>query len=211
MKINRDWLIDKWTEERSKRSANDQMFYYINEFIIDIRHLNEREVKQIQELYSYNDELIEENNELRKTLDKQEILSKELLVVPKFIADFIEARKNVFINTLQYVFHRAMENRVSELFEEEYEWVRHNSETFARAWLDGYTVANEPLYHALIKGHDVSGDYDVYWNCDKSDRSVFVSGLHPLHDNFLTEMSKSEWNKLGINDSNAYFVKVEEV
>ena len=73
----------------------------------------------------------------------------------------------------------------------------------------GYEV-EEPLYHALIKGHEVSNSCDIYWNYDKYDDDVFVSRLYPTHDNFLTEMSKSEWNGLGINDSNADFVKVDE-
>ena len=72
----------------------------------------------------------------------------------------------------------------------------------------GYRV-EEPLYYALIKGHDVSNSDDVYWNYDKYDNDVFVSRLYPSHDNFLTEMSKSDWNKLGINDSNADFVEVD--
>ena len=69
----------------------------------------------------------------------------------------------------------------------------------------------EPLYHALIKGHEVSNSYDIYWNYDKYDNDVFVSRLYPSHDNFLTEMSKSQWNELGINDSNADFIEVGEV
>ena len=67
-----------------------------------------------------------------------------------------------------------------------------------------------PLYCALIKGHELVGSYDIYWNYDKFDNSVLVGGLYPLHDNFTTEMSKEEWNKLGINDSNADFVEVGE-
>ena len=70
-------------------------------------------------------------------------------------------------------------------------------------------VVEEPMYYALIKGHEVTDGYDVYWSCDKYDSSVFVSRLEPLHDNFITEMSKSEWNELGINDSNADFIKVK--
>ena len=65
-----------------------------------------------------------------------------------------------------------------------------------------------PLYHALIKGHEVSSSCDIHWNYDKYDDDVFVSRLYPTHDNFLTEMSKEEWNELGINDSNADFVEV---
>ena len=74
-----------------------------------------------------------------------------------------------------------------------------------------YEVEEEPKYHALIKGHELVHDYDVYWNYDKYDRDVFVSRLHPPHDNFTTEMSKREWIKIGINDSNADFVEVEEM
>ena len=69
----------------------------------------------------------------------------------------------------------------------------------------------EPLYYALIKGHELIDTARVYWDYDKYDESVFISELYSLPDNFLTEMSKSEWNKLGINDSNADFVKVGEV
>ena len=74
----------------------------------------------------------------------------------------------------------------------------------------GYEV-EEPLYYALIKGHELIDTGRVYWDYDKSDESVFISELYSLPDNFLTEMSKSEWNKLGINDSNADFIKMKEV
>ena len=67
-----------------------------------------------------------------------------------------------------------------------------------------------PLYCALIKGHELTDSGRVYWDYDKSDNSVFISELYSLPDNFLTEMSKSEWNKLGINDSNADFIRVDE-
>ena len=67
-----------------------------------------------------------------------------------------------------------------------------------------------PLYYALIKGHELIDTGRVYWDYDGSDDSVFISELHSLPDNFLTEMSKSQWNELGINDSNADFVEVDE-
>ena len=73
-----------------------------------------------------------------------------------------------------------------------------------------YKVEHKPLYHALIKGHDVSNSDDIYWNYDKYDNDVFVSRLYPSHDNFSTELSKEDWNKLGINDSNADFVRADK-
>ena len=34
-------------------------------------------------------------------------------------------------------------------WEKEYAWISTNDETFARAWLDGYTVAEEQKYYVL--------------------------------------------------------------
>jgi hypothetical protein len=90
-----------------------------------------------------------------------------------------------------------------------------NQGTFARAWLDGYTVEREPLYYALVKGHELvtdAGDLtSKYWNFNTSNGDVFPSNRLSEDGKFLIEMSKSEWNELGINDSNADFVKVEEI
>lgn len=77
MKKDKEQLINKWTEERNKRNANDQMFYFITEFIIDLNRLHEREDKQIKELESCNDELTRDNNQLRNALDNQQVLSHE--------------------------------------------------------------------------------------------------------------------------------------
>ena len=72
----------------------------------------------------------------------------------------------------------------------------------------------EPLYCALIKGHELmvdEGDLTYrHWNLDVSDGRVFPGHRLPRHGAYLNEMSKSEWNKLGINDSNADFFKVKE-
>lgn len=133
---------------------------------------------------------------------------QELPVIPKYVAEYLEYAKKH--GSLIKVMELASISGDGLTMKEEYDWISANDETFARAWLDGYEVEDEPLYHALIKGHEVSNFYDIYWNYDKSDDGVFVSRLHPPHDNFLNEMSKEDWNKLGINDSNADFVKVHE-
>ena len=108
----------------------------------------------------------------------------------------------------------GLETKIQELIES-YKQEEDAYSNPENGWISGFIedlknlVEKEPLYHALIKGHDVSNSYDIYWNYDKCDNDVFVSRLYPSHDNFLTEMSKLEWNGLGINDSNADFVKVE--
>lgn len=68
-----------------------------------------------------------------------------------------------------------------------------------------------PLYYALIKGHELVVDGgDKYWDFDTSNGDVFPSNRFSTYGAYTIEMSKSEWNELGINDSNADFVKVDE-
>lgn len=87
-------------------------------------------------------------------------------------------------------------------------------------WISGFVedlenlVEEEPLYYALIKGHEfVEDEGDLtckYWKFDTWDGRVFPSNLFSQYGRFWTEMSKSEWNKIGINSSNADFVKADE-
>lgn len=78
-----------------------------------------------------------------------------------------------------------------------------------------YKVEEEPLYYALIKGHEIMTDKGnwtfKYWKFDTSNGDVFPSHRFTQDGNFLIKMSKVEWSKLGINESNADFVKVDEV
>ena len=131
---------------------------------------------------------------------------QELPLLPKYVHEWITNYRDKYD---LYPGLRMLENNTF-VWGQIYEWYRMNTQKFVNAYLTGeYEVEEEPLYHALIKGHELVHDYDIYWNCDKYDRDVFVSRLYPSHDNFLTEMSKLEWVKLGINDSNADFVEVE--
>lgn len=153
-------------------------------------------------------------------LDEPEALTQDLPVIPKYVADWWERdgdsvtlygglqvkKKHKF--DLVSIFH---DKGLGDYLSRVEDWIDENKSMFLEL-VNGkpYEVEEEPMYYALIKGHEVTDGYDVYWSCDKYDSSVFVSRLEPLHDNFITEMSKSEWNELGINDSNADFVKVDE-
>ena len=213
MRKDKEWLIKR---VENYIPLNDKTVAHVVDNILDI-------IDQLDEPEVLSQEWIRNNQERKGVhffvnvtkLQNLIVPKQELPVIPKFIANFIEARKHVFANTLQHVFYRAMENRESEMFEEEHNWVRHNSETFARAWLDGYEVEEEPLYHALIKGHELvvdQGDWSTkYWKSDTSNGRVFPSHRLINHGDFLIEMSKEDWEKLGINESNADFVKVEEL
>lgn len=64
-------------------------------------------------------------------------------VVPQFVADFITEQKKLG-HTLSYSIDACMSDRVAE-------WYWDNSELFARAWLDGYTVEKEKRYLVKVK------------------------------------------------------------
>lgn len=131
---------------------------------------------------------------------------KKLPVIPRFVSDFIkEVKPDKSLRVaFEYIAQRKRDNYEDELAF----WVEEgNSETFARAWLDGYKVAVEeedPLYYASVKGHELVDDDFKYFNLDVLNNVLFVGSRR------FTEKSKSEWNKLGINDSNADFVKAED-
>ena len=170
------------------------------------------EEKKRDSTYSYlnNGKLIKPNpdieNELELVIKKYDELHKPA-VIPQYVAEWIIRHRDAY-NLYQAL--RKLENNTL-FWGPIYEWYRIYTHKFVNAYLTGeYEVEEAPLYYALIKGHELIDTGRVYWDYDKSDDSVFISELYSLPDNFLTEMSKSEWNELGINDSNADFVKVGE-
>ena len=142
-------------------------------------------------------------------LDEPEALSKELPVIPKFVAEWIDELKQD-----ERPLYSVMSSLMNKTNHEWAVWKNANkdfSEIVAQAWLDGFTVEEVPLYHALIKGHELlTRKYAFkYWSYDTFEDVAFTCELPSQSGRYITEMSKSEWNKLGINDSNADFVKVE--
>ena len=135
----------------------------------------------------------------------------ETLVVPVELGKWLQSREmgkpGVYFSTIDALFHYWDSAPDTSVFN----FISQNKKELIEVILGtrGYRVET-PLYCALIKGHELTDTGRVYWDYDKSDDSVFISELYSLPDNFLTEMSKSEWNKLGINDSNADFVKVDK-
>ena len=79
----------------------------------------------------------------------------EKVTVPQFAGDFITEQKKLG-HTLSYSIDACMSDRVAE-------WYWDNSELFARAWLDCYTVEEEKRYTIRLKNTD---DYLVKTNND---------------------------------------------
>ena len=138
---------------------------------------------------------------------------QELPVIPKFVAEWINETKpyNSLRVAFEYIAQRKRDNHDDELAL----WVEEgNSETFARAWLDGYEIEQEPKYYAKIKGHENIASNDKYWNynTDMEELSVGDSEVHPnVISEYVLKATKDEWANLGITDDNADFELVEEM
>lgn len=130
-------------------------------------------------VYVYIEELI-------KSLDEP-----EKITIPQFVADWITHSKNI---------GRSLFGAMS-IFGENTEikkWMQwaDNQETFARAWLDGYEVEEEPKYTVMVKG--VSG-YGRYLNKALLSKEYFfaseneVSGCRTKHTRKELEEAGFGW------------------
>lgn len=115
--------------------------------------------------------------EIDKNLVHKDINEPQKPVVPQFVADYIEFKKeNDFqIYGAMRVIEDHYDKRVPEWFYEK------NIETFARAWLDGYEVEKEKQYEVILcngqslktvyrQGEDRLGFEKVYGDLERFTR-----------------------------------------
>ena len=135
-------------------------------------------------------------------IDLQNLIipKQDLPVIPKYVADWIEEVKD-----REWTLYGAM----SECPKEVDYWLIDgdcsNQDTFARAWIDGFTVEKEQKYYARIKGWELFTDFVgvQYWGIV----SIYARlGFVSADD--AKDKTKDEWKRLGIDESNAEFVEV---
>ena len=68
----------------------------------------------------------------------------------------------------------------------------------------------EPRYYAKIKGWELCSDNYYYWQFYAEEKELFADYKYES-ELYKTIFTKSEWNKLGINDTNADFEKAEDI
>ena len=135
------------------------------------------------------------------------IPKQELPVIPKHVAEWITRYREKYD---LYPALRLLENNTL-VWGEIYEWYRMNTHKFVNAYLTGgYEVEEEQLYYALVKGHELCSDLFKYWNCKAYNSGHLLVGSKYPKASCINRMTKDNWNKLGINDSNADFVKLKE-
>ena len=107
-------------------------------------------------------------------------MKRERVTVPQFVADYIDFKKTYDFQV--YGAMRVIEDHYDKRVQE---WFyKGNIETFARAWLNGYTVEKEPKYTVKFKA-------------TKQYLSNDEIGLH-FDPSFRSNFTKSDLEKLGL-------------
>lgn len=116
-----------------------------------------------QELIDYCNAIKENKSQIINCIDVNGIIKKieqldepQKPVVPQFVADWIEYCKFTHVDLQHalivgdvYFYNYANQKDFSKL--KEFLETENNQETFARAWLDGYTVEKEKRYFVKIR------------------------------------------------------------
>ena len=144
MKKDKKWFVDKWTEERDKSAVHDPMYHFINEFITDVKELDEPEVlsQKWTEKHTWNNHYIGKPFVYVEDLQNLLVSKKELPVIPKYVGDWITQYREVFD---LYPALKILENN-SLIWERIYKWYRMNTHKLVSAYLTGeYEVEEELL------------------------------------------------------------------
>ena len=128
--------------------------------------------------------------------DLKQLDEPEKVKIPQFVAEYIEQKKDDDYHLLGAMIEiRSHKNKeIDEWFEED-----DNMELFARAWLDGYEVEEEPKYTVKFKATN-------QYLCDDND-----IGLH-ISPSFRSNFRKSDLEKLSLTEVfDSPLFEVEEV
>ena len=140
--------------------------------------------------------------------DLQNLLvpKQELPVIPKFVADYIDDRKEVGFPIYQAIRIVREDSRFEHSHLREWLWTNKGQETFVRAWVGGYEVAEEreQKYYvdlesaAYVAKWDGNGQVDIYTDG--------ISGSDE-YEFYLTEQELKDYDERYI----PFMVPVDEV
>lgn len=127
-------------------------------------------------------------------------MEHEKVTVPQFVADFITEQKKLG-HTLSYSIDACMSDRIAE-------WYWDNSELFARAWLDGYTVEKKKRYLVKMKGLEIDETYLKF----QSDSKYWYMGIMEEYQHAKAKHTRKELEEAGFGEVfNSPLFEVEEV
>ena len=173
-------LIKKYEERGDIGYTSEEYAEYLSKFNEKLLTESEEEMKkdkkwlkdEVARIYDTRDywsvdDLRDEILDLINELDEPEVLSKQedMLnrkkpAIPKFVANYLySARGDV---SLMRVMELANTRYELPKWKKEYDWISENHETFARAWLDGFTVKKEQLFYVYLgDGHFLVSEDDL--------------------------------------------------
>lgn len=127
-------------------------------------------------------------------------------VVPQFVADAIvdAARWGGTLSTLYSV---SFDHPLHDWLYENENIRLERERLLATAFIFGWEV-EQPLCFAKVKGWELIGTLEEYWNYNNRDKD-FEIGCQEGNEYCDSYMTKEEWARLGINDTNADFEEVE--
>lgn len=150
-------------------------------------------------------ELIEKIIDLgRPCLDVVELVKQldepQKVTIPPVVSDWIEHFKKcsgtLYGSTAPYSYYgRAITDDFEGDVTETLRWIRNNSETYARAWIDGYEVEKEKRYLVKMKNlkalfcYLARSVHDDYWSltCSK------IDGFYTTHTRKELEEANFGW------------------
>lgn len=132
-----------------------------------------------------------DENFIYKTIESQKV------VVPQFVADWIEYFKKYSgwlygsIAPYSYYGHAITDDFVGDV-KKNLEWIRNNSDTYARAWLDGYEVEKEKRYRiSMPKARNYKNHAQIL--CEKDGKIFWCGEWYP----FRTKFTRKELEEAG--------------
>lgn len=138
--------------------------------------------------------------------DLKQLDEPQKVVVPQFVADWIEECKvkGIALGYALYCSKKASDKKT-------YGWVvksLDNQETFARAWLYGYVVEKEPKYLVKVKGlgHEFRVlKYNIFYN-------DWFTGSERADSSFKLHHTRKELEEAGFGEVfNSPLFEVQEV
>ena len=111
------------------------------------------------------------------------------VTIPPVVSDWIEHFKKcsgtLYGSTAPYSYYgRAITDDFEGDVTETLRWIRNNSETYARAWIDGYEIEKEKRYLVKMKGIDTNFNFlnrhknENYWIFSNKDENTLYQTHH---------------------------------
>ena len=107
-----------------------------------------------------------------KVYQMSKIFEPQKPVIPQFVAEWIVEAEKIHNNLSWVWFAKPVSDELNA-------WLENNTETFMRAWLDGYEIEQEKLYTVEIPNPNSAGGKNVLFKQQSTGRLI-LDMLNPI-------------------------------